>query len=400
MRIIFVLDNLYPNGKASSARVREYGKGFMENGIKVKIWMPAPRQPYRDTQVLNPKTKGIDENGVEYEYIAGTSKRHHNILVRQLQDFYGYTFTLIRLMIKCRKDDYIVIYEGSPNWHKLCIKAIKFAGAKCGIELNELPYGTGKETENTQKKRRIMLKKIFPKLDFIWAISESLYKLAHQYAPQTKIIKVPIIVEGQLTGEDFPEQNTPYIFHSGTLYEQKDGICGMVEAFGIACQRLQSPIEYILTGRLEQSPHAEELRAIIKKYKIENRVKFVGYLDMQTLRKYQKNCFLTIINKYDTQQNRYCFSTKLSEYLSFSRPVITTTVGEANNYLKDGINAFIVAPHSPELIAEKIVYAVNNPKITQVIGNEGHKLTEKEFDCRFQTKRIIEEMNMSFLSTK
>ena len=395
MRIIFILDNLYPNGRASSARVREYGKGFVENGIKTTVWMPAPRQPYRDKGIMNPKSKGVDENGVAYEYIAGSSKRHKNIFVRQLQDFYGYTATLLRIIRKCRKDDCVVIYEGSPRWYKLCIMAARIAGAKCGIELNELPYGTGQETEQTQRKRRVMLEKVFPKLDFIWAISEPLHRLARQHAPQAIVIKIPIMVEGQLEGDDLSDMNVPYIFHSGTLFEQKDGICGMLEAFGIACQKLRRPIEYILTGKLEQSPHAEDLINIIRKYDIEDKVKFVGYLDLRTLRKYQKNCFLTIINKYDTQQNRYCFSTKLSEYLSFSRPVITTTVGEANNYLKDGVNSFIVEPHRPELIAAKIVYAVNHPEEAKALGVEGHKLTEKEFDCVYQTKRIIDILNHS-----
>ncbi len=392
MRIIFILDNLYPNGRASAARVREYGKGFVENGIETLVWLPVPRQRYQETEVVNPMVKGIDENGVKYEYISGASKRNSNIFIRQLQDLYGYTATLFRLLTKCKRDDYVVVYEGTPRWFKKCVKAIHLAGAKCGMELNELPYGTGAETEATKKNRKVMLEKIFPKFDFIWAISSSLYDLAKQYAPQAKIIKVPIIVEGQLEGSDFPEQKIPYIFHSGSLYEQKDGICGMLEAFGLACQKLQSPIEYVLTGKLENSPHADELRHIIEKYGINDKVKFIGYLDLPTLRKYQKNCFLTIINKYDTPQNRYCFSTKLSEYLSFSRPVITTTVGEANNYLKDGINAFIVEPHKPELIAEKIIYAFMNPKVAETIGIEGHKLTEKEFNCEYQTKRILTDL--------
>lgn len=390
MRIIFILDNMYPNGRASAARVREYGKGFVVNGVDTQVWMPAPRQRYQDTGVLNPVVKGVDENGVKFICISGASKRNKNVIIRKLQDFYGYTLTLLRIMTCCRKEDYVVIYEGSPRWHKLCVKAAHLAGAKCGLELNELPYGTGKETEATKANRKIMLEMIFPKVDFVWAISEALYKLAKAHAPQANIIKVPIMVEGQLEGEDLPGQTTPYIFHSGTLYEQKDGICGMLEAYGMACQKLQTPVEYYLTGKLEQSPHAKELKAIMARYKIEDRVKFLGYLDLKSLRRYQKNCFLTIINKYDTQQNRYCFSTKLSEYLSFSRPVITTTVGEANNYLRDGVNAFIVEPHKPELIAEKIVYAINNPEEAKAIGKEGHKLTEKQFDCEYQTKRILQ----------
>lgn len=390
MRIIFVLDNLYPNGKASTARVREYGKGFVDNGVEVKVWLPVPRQPYQDSGILNPIPKGSDEYGVKYEYIAGCSKRHRNIFVRQMLDLYGYVATLYCLVTKCRKGDLVVIYEGGPIWFLLCIWAIRFAGAKCGMELNELPYGTGQETKDAKRKRCIMLERIFPKFDFIWAISEPLYQMANRYAPHAKIIKVPIMVEGQLVGDDFINPHTPYIFHSGTLSEQKDGICGMLEAFGMACQQIKSPIEYILTGILDDSPHAQELKNIIDKYGIEDRVRFVGYLDLPTLRKYQKNCWLTIINKYDTQQNHYCFSTKLSEYLSFSRPVIITTVGEANNYLKDGVNAFIVEPHCPELIAEKIIYAVNHPEETAAIGRNGHKLTESVFDCGYQTKRIID----------
>ena len=392
MRIIFILDNLFPNGKASTARVRSYGKGFVSNGVKVKVILPVPRQKH-SAKHINPKAKGIDDNGVEYVHTVGTCMRNRYALVRKLQDVYGYTLTLLSILFKTHKDDFYIIYEGSPLWHRLCVATVHMVGAKVGIELNELPFGTGRETAATIHKRKVMLARVFPRLDFILAISEPLAILGRKYAPQAKVVKVPIIAEGHLEGEDFKEPHVPYLFHSGSLFEQKDGICGMIEAFGIACQHLKQPLEYVLTGELCQSPHAKEIEAIIKKYNIEDRVKFVGYLDMSTLHRYQKNCLLTIINKYDTQQNKYCFSTKLSEYLSFSRPVITTTIGEANYYLKNGVNAFIVEPHSPKQIAEKIVYIYEHPAEARRIGEEAHKLVEKEFDCSYQTARIIKVLN-------
>lgn len=389
MRIIFILDNLYPNGRASASRVRSYGKGFISNGIETQVLLPVPRQRYSETQI-NPFRQGIDQNGVKYKYMAGTSKRSKYVLVRKIQDVLGYASTLIWLLLRGKQDDYIVIYEGSPLWYYLCVLVAHVKQLKVGIELNELPYVTGRETKTTKRKRRLILSRVFPHLDFVLAISEPLVELSREYAKKAIIVKVPIIVEGELQGDDFETQRMPYIFHSGTLYEQKDGICGMIEAFGMACQQINLPLEYILTGELKQSPHAEEIEEIVHRYHIEDKVKFVGYLDIPTLRRYQKNCCLTIINKYDTRQNKYCFSTKLSEYLSFARPVITTSIGEANNYLKDNVNALIVAPHKPDLIAEKIVYLIRHPQEAKRIGDAGHQLVEKEFNCVYQTGRIID----------
>ena len=57
--------------------------------------------------------------------------------------------------------------------------------------------------------------------------------------------------------------------------------------------------------------------------------------------------------------------------------------------MKDGVNAFVVEPHRPELIAEKIVYVCEHPAEARRIGEEAHKLVEKEFDCSYQARRII-----------
>lgn len=391
MRIIFILDNLYPNGKASSSRVKSYGKGLTANGVDVMVWLPAARQRY-SPQPINPRPRGVDENGVAYQHMAGTSMRSKWRIVRLLQDVLGYTSTLLRILFCSKKEDIFVIYEGTVIWHLLCVNVAHAAGRKIGMELNELPYGTGAETQSAKRNRRKMLTKVFPKLDFVLAISEALADLSREYAPQAKTIKIPIIAEGHLLGESWTEPHVPYIFHSGSLYEQKDGICGMMEAFGIATQKMEQPLDFILTGQLEQSPHAEELRAIIEKYNIRSMVHFVGYLGTPELRKYQKNCTLAIINKYNTQQNKYCFSTKLSEYLSFSRPVITTTIGEANNYLKDGENAYIVEPNKPDLIADKIIQIVTNPDEAAAIGKKAHELVEREFNCNYQAERIIQAL--------
>ena len=147
-----------------------------------------------------------------------------------------------------------------------------------------------------------------------------------------------------------------------------------------------------MTGNIKDSPHATEIQALITKYNLSDKLIFTGYLNEHELRKYQKNCILTIINKYETQQNKYCFSTKLGEYLALKRPVIITKVGEATFYLNDN-NAFIVSPGNPQLIAKKIIEIINNPQKSNEIASEGYKLTLKEFNYKYQAQRIISFFN-------
>ena len=94
--------------------------------------------------------------------------------------------------------------------------------------------------------------------------------------------------------------------------------------------------------------------------------------------------------KYPTQQNKYCFSTKLGEYLMTSRPVIITAVGEATHSLQDGHTAYIIPPDDTDLLAKTIVDVLTHPTEAQKIGNAGKELAEKVFNTNYQARRIIQ----------
>ena len=390
MRIYFILKNTYPIGMASTARVHAYGMGLMNQGQEVHVLIPISLEPHGCKQ-KNIHHEGFDENGVHYKYMSGSSLRGNNIIKRQINDQYGYFHTLLYLLKHLRKDDQIIIYEGGWFWQLMCIIAVHLKGAKVAMELNELPYVFGQQTKKKIAKRERMLKHVFPRYDQFIVISDALQQVAKQYAPKAKVIKVPIIVEDILDSnkdETSPIDN-PYILHTGTLTQNKDGILGLIEAFGKACQQTDIPIQYLFTGYLELSPQREYIQKLLVRYHIEDRVKFLGYLEMDELRRYQRHCSLCIINKFKTLQNKYCFSTKLGEYLTFARPVIITNVGEAMNYLKDGENAYVIEPNDTDLMAEKILEVFSHPDQAAQIGKAGQELARNTFHCDVQAKRLI-----------
>ena len=99
---------------------------------------------------------------------------------------------------------------------------------------------------------------------------------------------------------------------------------------------------------------------------------------------------MTIIYKSDNLQTRNCFPTKLGELLICGIPVITTTVGDANFYLKNAQSAFIIEPDDEDTLVDYIKFIINNPNRAKEIGMAGKTIAQKHFDPLYQGKRLSE----------
>lgn len=385
MKVHIIANTAFPYGAATTIRTISYAKGFIDNGVECEVIIPIPTCPNGDK--MNTEHKGVYK-GVPFRYSYPSTRRSASFIKRRYHDFVGQVKTLYHIL-RIPKGDIVLLYNGNNSWNRLALLACKLSGIKSVMEMNELPYCEGEQTKDKQKQRQITLEKILPKFNGVIVISDELGKLVRKYS-NAKIIKVPVITPPDTTPKTDSKNKERYIFHSGKLTEAKDGVCGMLEAFGIAFPKIGKDVKFILTGNVEMSPDKDKIKAIISKYSLEKNVVFTGYIEEEELRKYQSNCTMVIINKYDSLQNKYCFATKLSEYLAMKRPVVTTNIGEAMNYLQDNVNAYIVKPHNPQLIADKIIEIFNNPQKAAEIGENGFLLTTKEFNYKYQGKRMLE----------
>ena len=127
---------------------------------------------------------------------------------------------------------------------------------------------------------------------------------------------------------------------------------------------------------------------IIEENEIEGFVHFLGYISNDELASYQKASSCFIINKNDTFQNKYCFPTKLGEYLLTGNVVITTDVGESNNFLVNNHNSLIVPNGDVQAMANAIVYVVDHPDESKQIGLNGKTMALTSFSPDQQGKRM------------
>lgn len=379
MRVYIVTKVSFPNGWAASNRIKCLAKAFMCGGAECKVLIFGRNFTSRENSIA----KGVYEE-VPFEYIGGSTKRAKGNLLGRLQAFYLQIFLLVKLLISLKSGDYICAYINKNNYYRRFLLSVAHMKKAFFIsELCELPFGTGVQNEVSKKGRNYELNKLFPRYDGVIAISDALVNLAKKYcSPRCVIEKVPILVDYEKYDlEDHStEAEYPYIFHSGTLYEQKDGILGMIEAFGKATKRLSTPLHFISTGQKENSPHCDDIERLIEEYQVQDRIHFVGYLSNEELREALSKASLVIINKYPTQQNVYCFSTKLGEYMAAGKPLIITRVGEAMNWIKENKDAVVVEPQNTEELTNAIVDLCNNPLRRSDIGCNAKQTCQKSFD--------------------
>lgn len=397
MKVFIVTKEAFPNGMAATNRIKCYARAIMDGGLKCEVIICGCTE-LNAHKIKNNEAVG-NYKGVPFRYIGGTTTDTRPELIRKLFQFVRLVKTGLYLKKNMQKGDVLFLIMGGRVERMLRYMEIAHSkGAFCVRDLCELPNGTSIETEKTIRLRKTTIERQFPKLDGIISISDALLNLARNYAlPTCKHIKVPIMVdyEDYYLKEKSSEVEIPYIFHSGTLYEQKDGFVGVLEAFGKATLMLKTPIRFISTGNLNNARDKERsaIQEIIDRYNLEDKISFLGYVTNEELKNYLSRASLVIINKYRTQQNNYCFSTKLGEYLAAAKPVVITNVGEAMNWLKDGEDAYVVEPEDNDSLANAIVRVFGNPEEAHNIGKCGQKLCLNSFDYKVWSKPLVGFMN-------
>lgn len=374
----------FPHGMASSQRVLCYAKGLIAAGVEVEVIIPCRTER---GVVRNKNLIGVYE-GVPFRYLPPTNicKGFRKLfMIGEFPDNLLYYWPFCIKGIK--KNDKVFFY--GLERHKFAIRLLHWRGIKTIHDICEYP-DYGRNNLIFQYFKWSALHIWYPKYDAFVAISENLVKLAKKYKKkEAKVIKVPTMFDASLLNKLFVAKEglkEPYIFHAGTISESKDGMNSSIDAFIMASKRLNKPLYFYIAGSM--TSECEGMKDKLKSANLDNRVFFLGVINQDEVEQYQEGAYISILNRNVTNQNLYGFSTKLSTMLLHATPVIATRVGEVENWLKDGENSYLVEPHKPELIAEKIVEALENPEKNKAIGLAGQKVAIENFSNIIQGRRL------------
>lgn len=397
MKIHFYINASFPFGMAAAKRRLCYAKGLIAEGHEIDVVIC--QKCFELTSNDGFPEVGVYK-GINYKYVCGKFKHSKKNKIMRGLDYLiiDYLRSFFYALKHIHRKEIVYAYYYPIFLQILILLAAKIKGAKVVKEICEHPSALGNVNSKWHKFCKwFEYKFVMPHYDGFIAISRDLNKFVEKYkSKKAKSIIIPILVEDPFCDKDIRnlknEYDVPYIIHTGTMLEQKDSISKILHAFARLKKETNTNCKLVFTG--PQATEKCSYLPMIKKLGIEKDVDLLGLVSTERVAALQHFATMTIIYKSDNLQTRNCFPTKLGEMLISEIPVITTTVGDANLYLKDGINAFIINPNDENKLVQKMIYILNNPMESKKIGELGKKVAEVSFNPIVQGKRLSEFYRM------
>ena len=83
-----------------------------------------------------------------------------------------------------------------------------------------------------------------------------------------------------------------------------------------------------------------------------------------------------------------CGFAVIAEAMAMGKPVITTRIIAHSDYVIEGETGFYVPPGDKEALRERISFLLENPKVTQAMGQKARQLIETKFSLEGYSERI------------
>lgn len=254
-----------------------------------------------------------------------------------------------------------------------------------GYTFTEQPEGLGKKTQLIKKIQIFLYKIALPQLDqLIFLNPDDPKDLLEKYAINVK--KVEVLGGIGLNLQDYPYQplsniHLPLKFlFIGRLLKEK-GIHEFVQAAKLV-KKIYPDTEFTVLGAIDHhnlgALQQTELDSLISS----NIIQHPGHVS--NIKDWIADSHVFVLPSYREGVPR-----STQEAMATGRAIITTDVPGCRETVINTKNGFIVPKWNPEALAEKMIYFIENPEKTQVMGAESYKIAVEKFDAEKVNQRLV-----------
>lgn len=215
-------------------------------------------------------------------------------------------------------------------------------------------------------------------------ISTNIETYGKKYNKNT--IYIPILtnpeIEPELSSTVYERKNTINIGFSGSIVPSKENLFQFIDVV-IKAHENGHKVTFNLCGNGSK----KDIKRLAKKES--DIVIYHGNLDEKELSSFLLQQDILVLPRGFTLQNKYGFSTKLSDYLNHKKVILCTDISDNSLYIKNGFNGFVVKPDDMEMMYERLVYIIENfSTIKEAIIENAFQTSREKFDYRLYEKSL------------
>ena len=219
-------------------------------------------------------------------------------------------------------------------------------------------------------------------------ISKNIEQYYSKYNLNTLLI--PILSDTSITYKNYCnyklKNKKPFnIGFTGTIDIKKENL----DIFFSALQKISNKGYDIVFNLYGDISKLNDLHSLVELYNLDNVVKYHGRIEHSLISSVLARQDLLVLPRANTPQNKYGFSTKLSEYLVSGVPVLVTDVSDNLVYLKPNRDCLLAIFDSPDSFSEKIqALIINYEDAAKNLANNAFIAANNNFNYLAHSKRF------------
>lgn len=222
--------------------------------------------------------------------------------------------------------------------------------------------------------------------DGLVCISTEIEKYGKKFNKNT--LRIPILTdpckEIKISEEEYFTKGNFNIGFAGSIHpikEDLDNFIGIVKKL----KDKGFSVSFNLCGAIFKTYNEDFLRLC----NLREELTYYGFLNDLEMSTFLEQQNVLVLPRGYSLQNKYGFSTKLSDYLNHKKIILVTDVSDNKLYIEDGVNGFIVPPNDSQAMYKKLMYIIQNFKaIEKTVTTNAHKVSLNEFDYRLYSQPL------------
>ncbi|WP_281542980.1 glycosyltransferase family 4 protein [Maribacter aestuarii] len=237
-------------------------------------------------------------------------------------------------------------------------------------ELNEIPkytssfHAPGSFRALKYSIKRIVFKTVFTVMepflifyDGLICISTAMVNYGKRY--NKNILRIPILTDPykniKKSSNLYAKENLTNIGFSGSIHPTKENLDSFINII-TDLRKKGYKLSFNLCGTIFENYRND----FVEICRLRDEINYYGNLNPKEFSTFLSQQDILVIPRGFSLQNKYGFSTKLSDYLNHKKIILLTDISDNKLYIKDGFNGFIVPPDNELEMSNKLIYIYEN----------------------------------------